>query len=95
MESPYLKFADLFYSLSPYDLQHMSECILCKIEESFEGKLCSKWCQAELTEKDIKFAITEAMKHIVIDLRKRELQMGKIKLKQARVLVYSDRGSIV
>jgi len=91
MENPYLKFADLFYSLSPYDLQHLSECVLCKIEQVFEDKLCSKCSHIELTEKDVKFAITEAMKGIVLDLRKQELEIKRMQLQQAEALLHIDK----
>jgi len=91
MPRSYIQFTELFSRLSPYELKHLSESILCKIEEGFEEKLCGKSSKTELTEKDIKFAITEAMQEIMLELRRRELQMQRMKLIKTKSLIFADR----
>ncbi len=91
MPKSYIQFIELFSRLSPYELKHLSECILCKVEEEFEEKLCGKVSKIELTEKDIKFALTEAMQDIMLELRRRELQMQRMKLHKTRAMVFADR----
>ena len=91
MTKAYIQFTELFSRLSPYELKHLSECILCKLEAGFEEKLCGSCNKIELTGKDIKFSITEAMQDIVVTLRERELQMQRMKLNKTKALVFADR----
>jgi len=91
MSKSYIHFTELFGRLSPYELKHLSECILCKIEEEFEETLCGKASKTKLTEKDIKFALTEAMQQIMLELRRRELQMQRMKLHKTQAQVFADR----
>ncbi len=91
MGSAYLKFASQFCNLNPYELKHLSECILCKIEYGFEEKLCGYDSKIVLTEKDIKFAITEAMQHILLELRQQEIQMGRMKLDQTKTKMFASK----
>lgn len=91
MSKSYIHFTELFGRLSPYELKHLSEVILCKIEEEFEEKLCGKARKTELTEKDIKFALTEAMQQIMLQLRRQELEMQRMKLHKTRAQVFADR----
>lgn len=91
MSNAYLKFSSLFCNLSPYELKHLSECILCKIEQEFEEKLCGCASKVELTEKDVKFAITEAMQDILLELKRRELKIERMKLDQTRAKIFVSR----
>ena len=91
MTRSYIQFSELFTGISPFELKHLSEAVLCKIEEGFEEKLCGKSSKTELTEKDIKFALTEAMQDILLELRQRELKMKRLKLKQTEVLIFAGR----
>ncbi len=47
MQNAYLEFTEFFQKLSPYELNHLTEVLLCKIEDCFEGKL-SNASQKEL-----------------------------------------------
>lgn len=91
MTKAYIQFTELFSRLSPYELKHLSECILCKIEAGFEGKLCGICSKVELTGRDIKFSLTEAMQDIVVELRERELQIQRQKLSNTKAEVFADR----
>jgi len=91
MTKSYIQFTELFSRLSPYELKHLSECILCKLEAGFEEKLCGSCNKIELTGKDIKFSITEAMQDIAVALRERELQLQRMKLNKTKALVFADR----
>ena len=91
MTKAYIQIAELFTRISPYELTHLSGCIVCKIEGDFEEKLCGITSHIELTEKDMKSAITEAMQEILLELRKRELKLQRMKLNKTRALVFADR----
>ncbi len=91
MAKAYIQFTETFTRLSPYELKHLSEFVLCKIEQGFEEKLCGCTSHVQLTEKDVKFAITEAMQDIMLDLRKRELQLQRMKFNKTKALVFADR----
>lgn len=91
MASAYLKFAGQFCNLNPYELKHLSECILCQIEHQFEEKLCGYNSKITLTEKDIKFAITEAMQDILLELKQQKIRMERIKLDQARTKMFASK----
>lgn len=91
MASAYLKFAGQFCNLNPYELKHLSECILCKIENEFEEKLCGCDSRIALTEKDIKFAITEAMQDILLELKQQEIRMERMKLDQAKTKMFVSK----
>jgi hypothetical protein len=95
MQKSYIHFAELFGRLSPYELKHLSECILCKIEEGFEEKLCGSTSRIELTEKDLKFATTEAMLDILLALKEQEFrnntQRERMKYKKTKTLIFADR----
>lgn len=90
MTTSYLEFTDLFRKLSPYDLNHLSETLLCKIENGFEGKLHGD-STGVLTEKDIKFALTEAMRDISLELREREISNEHLKLDHTKSLLFSNK----
>jgi hypothetical protein len=42
MNKSYIEFAVLFSKLNPYELNHLSEILLCKLESGFETKLYSR-----------------------------------------------------
>jgi len=91
MASAYLKFAGQFCNLNPYELKHLSECILCKIEHGLEEKLCGCNSRITLTEKDIKFAITEAMQDILLELKQQDIRMERMKLDQVRTKMFASK----
>lgn len=91
MPNLYLKFAATFCGLNPYELKHFSECILCKIEDGFNEKLCGCDSKIALTEKDIKFAITEAMQEILLELKQQEIRMERMRLDQTRTKIFASK----
>ena len=91
MPNAYLKFAGQFCNLNPYELKHLSECILCKIEHGFDEKLCGCDSNKTLTEKDIKFASTEAMQDILLELKQQEIRMERMKLDQTRTKMFASK----
>ena len=91
MTKAYIHFTELFSRLNPYELKHLSECILCKLEAGFEDKLCGSCNKIELTGKDIKYSLTEAMQDIMVELRERELQLQRQKLNKTKAQVFADR----
>lgn len=80
MVGNYLKFSEDFGKLSPYELNHLSEVLLCKIESLLEGRLCLKDAGKILTEHDLKFALTETMRDVLVQLRKQEINHQQIHL---------------
>lgn len=91
MHSIYLEFTDLFSRLSPYQLNHLSEMLICKIEDSFGSELSGRNRKSELTEKDIKYALTEAMRDIALELRERQISHEHLKLDQTRSMMFSHK----
>ena len=91
MSNSYNRFIRMFCNLSPYDLKHFSECFLCKIEGGFEEKLCGCNSKIELTQKDIKFALTETMQDVMLELKQREIVIENLKLDQTKALIFADR----
>lgn len=87
----YHEFADLFSKLSPYELNHMSEVFLCKLEDSFEGKLYGKISKSVLSEKDIKSALTETMRDVSLELHEREISEECIKLGKAKAMMFAPQ----
>lgn len=88
MLGTYLKFTELFSKLSPYELNHLSEVWLCKIELLSEGKLQCTASGYTLTGQDLKFALIEAMRDIVIDLNRREINQQQMRLSQTMSQIF-------
>jgi len=91
MTEAYLDFTELFSRLSPYELNHLSEVLLCKIEDGFESRLYGGNANSVLTEKDIKYAFTEAMRDIALELRERKISNEHLKLDQTRAMMFSHK----
>lgn len=88
MVGNYLKFSESFGRLSPYELSHLSEVLLCKIESLAEGKLSLAVGGKLLTEHDLKFALTEAMRDVFVQLRKQEINHQQIHLAQTMSQIF-------
>lgn len=88
MVGNYLKFSESFGRLSPYELSHLSEVLLCKIESLAEGKLRLETDGKLLTEHDLKFALTEAMREVLVQLRKQEINHQQIHLAQTMSQIF-------
>lgn len=73
MISRYTKFVEAFGDLTPYQVDHLCEVCLCKIEQRAEGQLGNKATRHTLDENDIKLALVEAMRDIVIEINKIEV----------------------
>lgn len=71
MSKTYLQFTEMFSNLSPYELNHMCEVMLCKIEETACAQNYRKKREA-LNERDLQFALINAMRDIAQLLRERE-----------------------
>ena len=91
MIKAYKQLTKSFNDISPYQLKHLAGCVLCKLEEEFEEKLCGCISRRELTDKELKSAITEAMQAISLELRQRELRVERMKLNEEKVLLFADR----
>ena len=88
MVGNYLKFSESFGRLSPYELNHLSEVLLCKIESLAEEKLSLAVGGKLLTEHDLKFALTEAMRDVFVQLRKQEINHQQIHLAQTMSQIF-------
>lgn len=84
----YLEFTKQFGSLGPYELNHLSEVLHCKIESLVEGRLLCEATNLPLTEQDIKFAVTEAMRDILVQLKKQEINQQQIQLAQTMSQIF-------
>jgi hypothetical protein len=87
MTGAYLEFTELFAKLSPYELNHLTEILLCRIEDCFEGKLHSA-DKKELTEHDLKYAFINAMRDALLEMHEREMREQQIKLKRKKSEVF-------
>ena len=73
MVSRYNSFVESFSGLSPFQLSHLSEVLLCKIESRMEGRLRVEETGVLLDEGDLKVAIIEMMKAVVIEISKMKI----------------------
>ena len=80
MTRAYIQFTELFSGLSPYELNHLYQVMLCKIEESLEISYHRKMVKVPLTETDIQFALTRTMRDVSLELRQREINTQKIRM---------------
>ncbi|GEM_PF-2705496 len=90
MVSNYLKFSELFSRLSPYELNHFSEVLLCKLELAAEGIIGGSTPNKALTEQELKFALVETMRDIVVQLNKREICERQIKLSHTLSQIFAS-----
>lgn len=88
MTKAYIEFTDLFSRLSPYELNHLSEIFLCKLEGEFEGQLVAR-NKSLVSEKDIKYALTEAMRDISVALREQEIACNHANLTRTKARMFS------
>ncbi len=88
MNKSYSEFAVLFSRLNPYELNHLSEVLLCKLESGFATKLYSPHRKTALSEKDIKSALTDGMRDISLELHEREISEEHAKLNQAKAMMF-------
>lgn len=70
MVSRYNEFVESFSRLSPFQLSHLSDVLLCKIESRVEGRLRIENTESYLDEGDIKVAFIDMMKEIVLEINK-------------------------
>lgn len=82
MVSRYNSFVESFSGLSPFQLSHLSEVLLCKIESRLEGRLRAESSNLLLDEGDIKVAFVEMMKAIVIEISKIQIAHQETMLAQ-------------
>ena len=80
MTRAYIQFTELFSGLSPYELNHLCQVMLCKIEESLEISYHRKMVKVPLTETDIQFALTRTMRDVSLELRQREINTQTIRM---------------
>lgn len=95
MTSAYLDFTDQFCKLNPFDLNHLSENLLCKIEQIFEEKISTYDSKIIISDKDIKFALTETMRDIMLELRQRKILNEHLKLDETKAMIFSSRKTLV
>lgn len=88
MVGNYLNFSESFGKLSPYELNHLSEVFMCKLESLAEGKLLLEAGGKTLTEHDVKFALTETMRDVLVQLRKQEINQQQIHLAQTMSQIF-------
>lgn len=88
MQHNYLEFADLFSRLSPYELDHLSGVLLCKLESGVEGRYIGPQ-KVLLSEKEIKIALIDAMRDIAIVTRERKLSFANMELHNAKALMFT------
>ena len=70
MANRYAAFVDAFGNLSPFQLHHMTEVLLCKIESRMEGRLIVQNTGNIFDEGDLKMAFVDMMKTVVGELYK-------------------------
>jgi hypothetical protein len=90
MTGAYLKYTELFSKLSPFEVNHLTEILLCKIEDCFEGKLVGVVQKNALTERDLKFALVNAMREALLQTQEREITQQQMKLNQKKTEVFSN-----
>jgi len=90
MTATYTKYTELFSKLSPFEVNHLTEILLCKIEDCFEGELVGVTQKNELTERDLKFALVNTMREALLQTQEREITQQQLKLNQKKTEVFSS-----
>lgn len=80
MTRAYIQFTESFSGLSPYELNHLCQVMLCKIEESLEISYHRKMVKVPLAETDLQFALTRTMRDVSLELRQQEINEQKIRI---------------
>jgi hypothetical protein len=80
MTRAYIQFTELFSDLSPYELNHLCEVMLCKIEQTFGSVCLCENTKIVLAEKNILFALTHTMRDISVQLCQKEINEQKIRM---------------
>jgi hypothetical protein len=74
MARAFLQFTDAYGELNPYELNHLCEVMLCRLEETLD----ERWKKRRpLSEKDIQFALTNTIRDIAMQLKRREIREQK------------------
>lgn len=63
----------MFGKLSPYELGHLSEIYLTRLESMVEGQLQSMTTGQKLDERDVKIAFVDTMRAITMEIAKLEI----------------------
>lgn len=95
MNRSYIEFATLFSKLSPYELSHLSEVLLCKLDMEFETKPYNRARKNVLSERDVKSALTDAMRDIILQLHEHEISKECVKLNQAKAMMFTPQMVVV
>lgn len=83
----YIEFAEQFSKLTPYDLDHLTDVLLCKLESIGEG--CFVSClKRQLSEGDLKSALTEAMRDIIVELQERRITAAQFELSKMKEMIF-------
>jgi hypothetical protein len=80
MTRAYIQFTELFSGISPYELNHLCQVMLCKIEEALEISCHRAMVKVPLTETDLQFALTRTMRDVSLELRQQEINEQKNRL---------------
>lgn len=87
MTKAYVTFTELFTRLSPFQLNHLTEILLCKIEECFEGKLASAE-HMELTEHHLQYALINTMREALLEIYEHESKEQQNKLHKKKTQMF-------
>jgi hypothetical protein len=78
----YATFITIFGSLNPYELEHVTELVLVKLEELLADR--GKEESMQFCVADIKHALTRAMRDLKIELAQERMQEAHCLLCQAQ-----------
>ncbi len=85
----YCDFVSGFATLSPYELEHLSDNVLVKFEELLADR--GDNAKLPLSIQDIKLGITRAMRTIQIEMAEHCMVDAQRKLEKARAETYTPR----
>ena len=89
MVSKLTSLVEAFRSLDLYQAARFSEILLCHLESQVEGQLYCRANDLQLDEKDVKAALTDALRSLVIEMSDHELKKRRNALQDNLQGMYS------
>ncbi len=83
----YSDFVFFFGYLNPYELDHLSDALYVKFEETLLGDDGSK--KLPFSQQDVKQVLTKAMRDIQIELAETRMDEAKIHLQRAKTQTFA------
>lgn len=84
----YADFVSGFSELNPYELEHISEALMVKLEDVLADR---NGTPIQFTLQDINWAVTRAMREILVELAETQMSDAKLQLARANSLTFKPK----